>query len=73
MNLRNLSDAQMRELCDLCERIAPLIRIAATPRSCNTCLQWSAANRRCMHWDAEPPAEVRSTGCESWEYDEVPF
>lgn len=57
-----LRDALRVEL-DRLERHAP---------ACTTCLYLDAA-KSCLKFEARPPAEFLSVGCEQWVYDEVPF
>jgi hypothetical protein len=40
-------------------------------RSCETCRHFRTGV--CMLAGAKPPAEVQAEGCESWEFDGVPF
>lgn len=43
------------------------------PRACWSCGYWSEKKKCCRKWDAEPPADVQASGCESWTEAEVPF
>lgn len=75
MNLKNLSEAQVRELGAALDRAQLLLSIAAKPRTCRTCLMGdvSGSALHCSKWHATPPPEVIERGCEEWEYDDVPF
>jgi DNA repair protein RadD len=39
---------------------------SALPHACWTCSYWSEKKKCCRKWEAEPPAEVQATGCDSW-------
>lgn len=41
-------------------------------KSCMDCTRFSPEHV-CMHWNAEPPPEVKKTGCDEWKWDEIPF
>jgi NADH:ubiquinone oxidoreductase subunit F (NADH-binding) len=40
-------------------------------KSCNDCTQYREGV--CWKWNATPPAEVFKTGCDEWNWDEIPF
>ena len=41
---------------------------------CHTCLNFSDMSGGCRLAAGEkPPAEVIRSGCDSWEYDDIPF
>lgn len=42
----------------------------AKPR-CSNCFHWR--QDKCAKWDAVPPEHVRLTGCEAWDFDDIPF
>lgn len=64
IELTTKRDALRRQLDDL-DRITS---------SCNRCAHLSS-HGICSLFDDRPPAEAMSTdiGCESWEYDGIPF
>lgn len=39
------------------------------------CMNCEHLNRssKCDKFDAEPPAHILSTGCDAWEFDDIPF
>lgn len=55
----------------MAEREAEFWRTILTRKSCIDCLHYEHG---CNLADgAEPPPEVKRTGCDSWEWDEIPF
>lgn len=40
-------------------------------KSCQDCTHWQQSV--CQKWNAEPPPEVVKTGCDEWNWDEIPF
>lgn len=40
-------------------------------KSCNDCLNFQQG--MCTEFNAEPPKEVQQVGCESWDWDQIPF
>jgi hypothetical protein len=50
-----------------------LDRLQRIHPKCLTCTHFEASLRRCQRYGVEVPAPVQATGCEHWEYDEIPF
>lgn len=61
MELKMMRDLHKRELA----------RLDAVKVSCVTCGEWQ--NQRCGKYGMVPPAEVKSGGCDEWEWDGIPF
>ncbi len=40
-------------------------------KSCADCQQFQEGV--CQKWNAEPPEETIKSGCEEWNWDEIPF
>lgn len=40
-------------------------------KSCLDCTHWQQGV--CQKWNADPPPEVKKTGCDEWNWDEIPF
>jgi hypothetical protein len=63
---------------DLARRIAEIkseitfLESIKTGARCDNCDAWTG--RGCKRADGvEPPAEVQQTGCDEWNWDEIPF
>lgn len=39
--------------------------------SCNNCNHWT--RQSCAKFEAVPPPDVQKTGCDDYEFDEIPF
>ena len=48
-------------------------RLTAQKPSCLTCHHYSDHRASCDKFNAVPPVEFRSNGCEHWVLDEIPF
>jgi hypothetical protein len=48
-----------------------LVRLDAINVACKTCQEWEQTG--CAKFDATPPVDVQKTGCEEWEFDNIPF
>jgi hypothetical protein len=48
-----------------------LVRLDAITVSCLSCKAWKPS--RCTKFDAVPPVDVQKTGCDEWEFDNIPF
>ena len=62
IELQTKREALTRMLAEL-DRVKP---------SCNTCVHFESS-KRCAKFDQAVPAEFQASGCDEWEYDEVPF
>lgn len=40
-------------------------------KSCKDCLSFQQG--QCTQYNAAPPPEVQQVGCDSWNWDEIPF
>ena len=40
-------------------------------KSCKDCLNFQQG--QCTQFNAEPPPDVQQVGCESWDWDQIPF
>lgn len=79
MNLTTVQALELKEtikqIHSKLDRVNILLQIEMTPRSCSNCTNFSDADIKplCQKFNAEPPDEVLKTGCEHWEYDDIPF
>lgn len=49
-------------------------RTGTLPRACWSCDRFAPESSHCLHWNANPPAEVQATGCDAWtDEEEIPF
>ncbi len=55
------------------EREADYWRQVLKKKSCLDCLYYGHGLGCRLADGAEPPEEVKKAGCESWEWDEIPF
>lgn len=51
---------------------ADLDRLEKFPPGCMTCL-FLDASKVCLKYEARPPQDFYATGCDDWQFDEIPF
>ena len=60
---------EIKAMKDLFSR--ELKRLESIQIKCQSCENYT--NRTCQKWGMTPPDDVREIGCDSWEYDFIPF
>ena len=60
---------EIRAMKDLFKR--ELTRLESISIKCQSCENYT--DRKCQKWEMVPPDEVLNVGCDSWEYDWIPF
>lgn len=47
--------------------------LESIPIKCPTCVNYQPVKGVCVKYQQSPPASVIETGCEEFEYDDIPF
>lgn len=68
-----MKPVEIKMKISLAEREAALWREILRKKSCLDCLYYGNGLGCRLANDAEPPEEVKKVGCDSWEWDEIPF
>lgn len=61
----------MLALAEHHEHEARALRNRIKSACCQSCNHWTRA--QCKKFEAVPPADVQRTGCDDYEFDEIPF
>ena len=69
-----MNKIELTTMASLHEREARRLRsIELSCVNCNNCEHFKNRGGLCGMYDAAPPPEVLSVGCDQWLYNEVPF